>query len=217
MTPKPFLPISYKALQQYCGMTKTEFENAKRRDPAAWIQNDDGDFSIYHIIEHYRIMTKGNTATKERSEARIARLSDVSDELDRERILQLRIKNQVLLSELIYKTDAESRMLDFLAVLSNKFQFFVKMAANSVIGITNPKHAELILQKEYKQYVSDYMEKHAEHVEWRDEGSSELIRTRILERAANAAEESEIQSLESGAEGFDDCGTEADIGDSGEY
>ena len=211
---KPFLPISRQALNTYCGLTKTELDTARNRDPSAWVTNEDGDFSIYHILEFYRITTKGIVKSQERTAERDSKIVNTTDELNNERILQIRIKNQVLLSELIYKRDAEARMLDFLGVLTNKIQFMIKMAGNAVVGITNPKHAELILQKEYKNYVSDYMEKHAEHVEWRDEGSSELIRTRILEREANAAEAAEIQGIEGGTEGFDDCGAETDLGDS---
>ena len=217
MAPKPFLPISKESLSKYCGVKPTDIDTGRAQDPSMWAVNEDGDFNIYNIVEYFRIRSKQVNANKARTDALEHRNVDVANELDKEKVLQLRIRNQVMLKDLVRKVDAEDRMVKLLSVIKEKIQFFVKISGTNLLGMTNPKMIELSMQKDYKKYVSDWIEQNADMIEWKDEGSSELLRTRIMERETDESERSQISSVSEGAEGFEDCGAETDFSGIGEY
>jgi hypothetical protein len=125
-----------------------------------------------------------------------------SAELEFEKVLSQRITNQQKLGILMEKKDAKSRMLKALRLISQKIGYSIKMASRELPGILDVKVIETILSRHYNSVIL-MLKDDSQLISWEEDGSSELLRTRVMEQTE------EISARKTIAEVDDDLDVEA--------
>ena len=104
-----------------------------------------------------------------------------SAELEFEKVLSQRIDNQKKLGILMEKKDAKSRMIKALRLISQKIGYSIKMASRELPGILDVKVIETILSRHYNSVIL-MLKDDSQLISWEEDGSSELLRTRVMEQ-----------------------------------
>ena len=181
------------------GFTPEEFRTFTGQNAHMLTNNGNGTYNVFEImsiINSDRRVLKKNQKTKKELQAEQEGpkvQSKYEEDLAKEKLLEARIKNQKVLGTLIPKSEARVRVKQAWSTVRNKILYSAKSAAQLAIGMTDPRHIETILIREYNKAINSIQDD-AEMISWDQDGSTELLRTRVMS-ITEEEEESRIREI----------------------
>ena len=186
--------LQHKFFSEIGGMTNYEIEQiAKKYEYAR--QTDSGIpvlGMLRAVNEERRKLTEtfGSNLSKDMDEAKL------EYELKQENILSKRILNQAKLGVLIPKEEAEERMKKTLRGVMNVIKNVIKNISPRLINIPSARDAEQMLTKEWNEAVK-VLEENSQVISWAADGSSKLLKTRLIDIEKEDPEFADVVKLRS--------------------
>lgn len=108
-------------------------------------------------------------------------------ELKHELILSKKILNQAKLSMLIPKKEATTRVKTVFRAVINSIKHFIKLSSPKLLGLSDQRDIEQILTNSFNEAIKR-LEEGAKVISWEEDGSADLLRTRLSDIEAQDPE-----------------------------
>lgn len=169
-------------LEQECRIYNYDLENLR-----VDIRPEDKRVNLWDLVrklkEHYEKTKKLTTSGDFNAVA-------LDKELAREKVLQIRIKNQTVLKQLIAKADAEARVVDLLNHYTELLETYIEEISES-FQPEEPRRNREKLTKMFNELFEKIVKDKGEVKSWEEDGNVSLLATRVLASAKDSKEAQE--------------------------
>ena len=164
-----------------CGVSEGEWRTYLSNYSATLIPDDVGNYPVGYMFSIVMSEIK-----EIRKADKIGREETVTA-LDREKVLEFRIKNQQRLGSLIRKSYVKQRVFQTWAALRDKMMYAFKNIAQETVGNYDAKNIETIMVKHYNKVVST-VDKDIQRLSFDEDGDTQLLRTRVMQMSDDELE-----------------------------
>ncbi len=146
---------------------------------------------LYQLIDSLQKMWRSiNTITNDPNNPDVVELDAA---IKQEDLLHKRAKNQTILMELIPKVEAITRLMGFLKAYMEAQLLFVKELSVRLEGDT--RENEIWASTKYNAIIEKIFDDMAEVISWEEDGSDNLLATRLLRKSGQNSLEEHLHEI----------------------
>lgn len=157
-------------------MTDYDIQSIMKKYPQAR-QTDEG-IPVFGMISALNEECKEYRETYGLDKNKTPEENKLEAELKYENVLSKKILNQAKLSLLIPKEEAEDRMKKAFRTVSNTIKRSIKLISPQLVNITDQRDVEQLITRGWNNAIKE-MEKKSKVLSWKEDGSADLLRTRL--------------------------------------